>query len=400
MELNEKLDKKYQSDKQAYEKIAKLKEHVNKAKKEIKKYERAKKNAEMNKQWAIEDKDKTAETNADAAIKLAKEEIEKLQKNVEKMNSILANSKAKVDSYIEELSKDPEFKAHMNSILEKRYNRKREKAIYIKEQTNLLIDLCEKHPSLENNLKGMIRAKEELDKLDEELNKLDPVKDKSRIDEINNTEIPTLVSKRGKNEKIFMEFCTKNNINIIKDLIKNLIMSKKEKEQMPEKEKNKDKYKYELEFSFAHDKNGEIKLAKSLKNISKGYDKRINAYERAIQKIPGAKVYEENIEGNRARQNSNDLNNDGLDEQDQHPAKKFKWWEFRKRFKDWRERRNVKKQGKQAEKEGTAPRESSEKFRNAYKYDIVKDYVDKKEEAIFKEAGKEIKQANKNGEER
>ena len=400
MELNEKLDKKYQSDKQAYEKIAKLKEHVNKAKKEIKKYERAKKNAEMNKQWAIEDKDKTAETNADAAIKLAKEEIEKLQKNVEKMNSILANSKAKVDSYIEELSKDPEFKAHMNSILEKRYNRKREKAIYIKEQTNLLIDLCEKHPSLENNLKGMIRAKEELDKLDEELNKLDPVKDKSRIDEINNTEIPTLVSKRGKNEKIFMEFCTKNNINIDKDLIKNLIMSKKEKEQMPEKEKNKDKYKYELEFSFAHDKNGEIKLAKSLKNISKGYDKRINAYERAIQKIPGAKVYEENIEGNRARQNSNDLNNDGLDEQDQHPAKKFKWWEFRKRFKDWRERRNVKKQGKQAEKEGTAPRESSEKFRNAYKYDVVKDYIDKKEEVIFKEAGKEIKQANKNGEER
>lgn len=400
MELNEKLDKKYQSDKQAYEKISKLKEHLNEAKKEIKKYERAKKKAEMNKQWAIEDKDKAAETNADAAIKLAKEGIEKLQKNVEKMNSILASSKAKVDSYIEELSKDPEFKAHINSILEKRYNRKREKAIHIKEQTNLLIDLCEKHPSLENNLKGMIRAKEELDKLDEELNKLDPVKDKSRIDEINNTEIPTLASKRSKNEKIFMEFCTKNNINIDKDLIKNLIMSKKEKEQMPEKEKNKDKYKYELEFSFAHDKNGEIKLAKSLKNISKGYDKRINAYERAIQKIPGAKVYEENVGVNRARQNSNGLNNDGLDEKDSHPAKKFKWWEFRKRFKDWRERRNVKKQGKQAEKEGTAPRESSEKFRNAYKYDVVKDYVDKKEEAIFKEAGKEIKQANKNGEER
>ena len=378
MELNEKLDKKYQSDKQAYEKISKLKEHLNEAKREIKKFERAKKNAEMNKQWAIEDKDKTAETNADAAIKLAKEGIEKLQKNVEKMNSILANSKAKVDSYIEELSKDPEFKAHINSILEKRYNRKIKKYTSEKEQIDTMINLISQHPSLENNLKGIIHAQEEAKKLEEELKKLDPVKDKTRIDEINNIDMPTCRSKKTKNQKMFMNFCQKNNVKIDEEFLNKLVE----------------------EQGFSHTKDGDIRVAKSLKNISKGYDKRINAYERAIQKIPGAKVYEENIEGNRERQNSNDLNNNGLDEQDQHPAKKFKWWEFRKRFKDWRERRNVKKQGKQAEKEGTAPRESSEKFRNAYKYDIVKDYVDKKEEAIFKEAGKEIKQANKNGEER
>lgn len=378
MELNEKLDKKYQSDKQAYEKISKLKEHLNEAKREIKKFERAKKNAEMNKQWAIEDKDKTAETNADAAIKLAKEGIEKLQKNVEKMNSILANSKAKVDSYIEELSKDPEFKAHINSILEKRYNRKIKKYTSEKEQIDTMINLISQHPSLENNLKGIIHAQEKAKKLEEELKKLDPVKDKTRIDEINNIDMPTCRSKKTKNQKMFMDFCQKNNVKIDEEFLNKLVE----------------------EQGFSHTKDGDIRVAKSLKNISKGYDKRINAYERAIQKIPGAKVYEENIEGNRERQNSNDLNNNGLDEQDQHPAKKFKWWEFRKRFKDWRERRNVKKQGKQAEKEGTAPRESSEKFRNAYKYDIVKDYVDKKEEAIFKEAGKEIKQANKNGEER
>lgn len=400
MELNEKLDQKYQNDKQAYKKVSKLKEKMKETKAKIGRLEDAITLAEASKKIAIRKKDKTEEQNAEAAIKMAKEEIKKLEKNVEKMKLILANSKEKVDSYIEELSKDPEFKAHINSILEKRYNRKRDKAIHIKEQINLLTDLCEKHPSLENNLKGMIHAKEELDKIDEELNKLDPVKDKSRIDEINNIEIPTLSSKRSKNEKIFMEFCAKNNINIDKDLIKNLIMSKKEKEQMPEKDKNKDRYKYELEFSFAHDKNGEIKLNKSLKNISKGYDKRINAYERAIQKIPGAKVYEQNIASNETRQNSGDLNNNVLEEQDKLPAKKFKWWEFRKRFKDWRERRNIKKEEKQAEKAGIAPKESSEKFRNAYKYDIVKDYVDKKEEDIFKQAGKEIRQANKNGEER
>lgn len=378
MELNEKLDKKYQSDKQAYEKLSKLKESKKKVEDQIKKHKRLKEDAERNKQRAIEDGDKTAEKNAEAAIKLAKEEIEKLEKNVEKMKSILANSKAKVDAYITELSKDPEFKAHINSILEKRYNRKIKKYNSEKEQVDTMINLISQHPSLENNLKGIIHAQEDAKKLEEELKKLDPVKDKTRIDEINNTDMPTCKSKKTKNQKMFMDFCQKNNVKIDEEFLNKLV-----KEQ-----------------GFSHTKDGDIRVAKSLKNISKGYDKRINAYERAIQKIPGAKVYEENVGVNRARQNSNGLNNDGLDEKDSHPAKKFKWWEFRKRFKDWRERKNVKKQGKQAEKEGIAPRESSEKFRNAYKYDVVKDYVDKKEEVIFKEAGKEIKQANKNGEER
>ena len=78
MELNEKLDKKYQSDKQAYEKLSKLKESKKKVEDQIKKHKRLKEDAERNKQRAIEDGDKTAEKNAEAAIKLAKEEIEKL----------------------------------------------------------------------------------------------------------------------------------------------------------------------------------------------------------------------------------------------------------------------------------------------------------------------------------
>ncbi len=377
MELNEKLDQKYNADKKAYEKISKLKENVKNAKREIKKYERAKRNAEMNKEWAIEDKDKAAETNADAAIKMAEQEIAKLKTNVAKMNLILKNSKEKVDSYIKELSKEPGFSAHINSILEKRYNRKIKKYNKEKEQVNLMVDLVKQHPSLENNFKGMVRATEELKKLDEELKTLDPVTDKTRIDEIKNVEIPSASSKKSNNKNMFMDFCTRNKIEIDKDFLDNLLE----------------------EQGFSHTKDGDIRISKTLKNISKGYDKRIATYEKAIEKIPGAKIYEDNVERRESTPRSTRTGNTDRDniEEDSHPAKKFKWWEFRKRFKDWRERKNVKK----VQKENVGKtRESSEKFRDAYKYDLVKDYVDDKEKTIFKEATKEMKQSNRNDEER
>lgn len=164
----------------------------------------------------------------------------------------------------------------------------------------------------------LLRATEELKKLDEELKTLDPVTDKTRIDEIKNVEIPSASSKKSNNKNMFMDFCTRNKIEIDKDFLDNLLE----------------------EQGFSHTKDGDIRISKTLKNISKGYDKRIATYEKAIEKIPGAKIYEDNVER----------------------------------------------------------RESSEKFRDAYKYDLVKDYVNDKEKTIFKEATKEMKQSNRDEE--
>lgn len=406
MELNEEFNKKYVKDKKAYDKLGKTKEYIKKLEAEIKKLTRQKEDFEKNKERAIEDKDKSAEKNADAAIKLTEEEIKKREANLARLQEIVKNSKEKVVSYIQELSKDPEFKAYINSILEKRYNRKIKKAMHEKAQIDLIINLCDKHPSLENNLKGMIRAKEEVEKLDEELKTLDPIKDKARIDEINNTELPSLMSKRDMNKNSFMDFCTRNNINIDEKFLDNLI---KEKSQKKDGEKD---------YSFAHDKKtGEILLSKTLKNISKGYDKQINAYEKSIQKIPGAKVYVTTVEENRpqnaprrtgTRQGTNNqyqtpspLNNEeekeDSEKQSNLPAKKFKWWQFGKKFNAWRERNNVKKEIKA--NEGKA-QESSKKFRDAYKYDVVKDYVEKLENTIDKQVRKESKNQNRDEEER
>ena len=376
MELNDKLNQKYNQDKKSYEKISKLNEHVKKANNQMKQLTRTKEDAERNKQRAIEDKDKVAEKNADAAIKIAEQEIEKLKVNVSKMKEILKKSKEKVDSYIAELSKDPEFSTYINSIIEKRYNRKLKRYNKEKEQVDLIINLVKNHPALENNLKGMVRATERVKELDDELKKLDPVKDKKRIDEINNVEFPTAMSKKSSNKKMFMDFCIKNNVGIDKDFLDKLIE----------------------EQGFSHTKDGDIRVAKTLKNISKGYDKRIATYEKAIEKIPGAKDYQENMQKNAPTQPSEEREFNDVNTEDIHPAKKFKWWEIRKRYKDWKEKRNVKKIEKENSEKIQKSSENSGKFRNAYKYDIVKDYVDEKEEKIFKEALKDTKHADRDEE--
>ena len=79
------------------------------------------------------------------------------------------------------------------------------------------------------------------------------------------------------------------------------------------------------------------------------------------------------------------------------PDKKYKWYEFGKRFNAWKEKRNVQK----AIKKGDLPKKDEEeqkkdeeeqkkvkpssKFRAAYKYDVVKDYIDNQMNEIYKE---------------
>ena len=208
MELNEKLDKSYNKDKRAYEKVKILETDIKALKEEFKREKRAKEDAQIKKIRAHEDKDKAKEKDADEEIKKIEEKIKEIKGKISKKEKILTDNKEKVDSYINELNKDPEFQAQMNYILEKKYNRTRKKAIKEKEQIDLIIDLCEKHPSLEINLKGMIRAaenlakiREQMKKIDDDLKKLDPVKDAAKIKQIYDIEIQSLTSARMQHEK-------------------------------------------------------------------------------------------------------------------------------------------------------------------------------------------------------
>lgn len=351
MELNEKLDKSYNKDKRAYEKVKILETEIKALKEEFKREKRAKEDVQIKKIRAHEDKDKAKEKDADEEIKKIEEKIKEIKGKISKKEKILTDNKEKVDSYINELNKDPEFQAQMNYILEKKYNRTRKKVIKEKEQIDLIIDLCEKHPSLEINLKGMIRAaenlariREQMKKIDDDVKKLDPVKDAAKIKQIYDIEIPSLTSARmqyekksNMNETAFMDFCQKNNVDVDKEFLERLVAEK----------------------GFSHNKGtGEIQALKSLKKISKGYNFQIQNIEKSIQKIPGATIdkpekegTEEQNKGTQGKESSTKGNKKDESTKDEIngnnlPDKKYKWYELGKKFNAWRERKRVEKEAK------------------------------------------------------
>lgn len=218
MELNDKLNDKYNKDKATYKKLENMKATLKNLEKDLKVKTRAKEDAQIKQLRAKQDGDKKIEKASKEEVEKLTDEIEALKGRISKMKEKLKSGKDKVDGYINELKKDPEFEAHMNSILEKRYNRKLKKLTTEKEQLDNIVKLCNEHPTLSNNLKGIIRSQEEYEKLGEELKKLDAKKDKARIDTIKD-EMLKLKSKKEINTKSFMDYCGKSNIKDRKSVV-------------------------------------------------------------------------------------------------------------------------------------------------------------------------------------
>lgn len=386
MELDEKLDKNYKKDREAYNKTQRLSQNIKDLEQQLEMLKREWQDAKIKQIRAKKDGNTSLEEEAQAEIESKVEERKKVQVRLDRIKEVIEKNKSKVDGYIEELKKEPGFEEHVNSILEKRYNRQLAKALKEEQQVNTILDLCQKHPTLANNLRGMIRAQEELDKLNKEIEPLDPEKDKDKLDEIYD-KIGKLVSKKNSNMHAFMEYCTKKDISVDREFLDKLISEK----------------------GFAHDKQGNINVEKTLKNMSKGYKKRILAYQVAINRIPNAKISARNEEelgdsNESETQPTTKLDRltsepiQGTASKAQPPVPKFKWYEFRKRFNAWRERRKAEKETQgEPDLDTDNPTESStsEKFRDSYKYDVVKDYVDKTEKEIYKESLKDVKQALK-----
>ncbi len=331
MELNDKVNEEYKQDKVAYNKMQKAKSIVEKLAKDLKTAKREEQDAAIREIRAKEDNDKEGEKEAKLAKEAAQKKVEQIKTKIEKLQGKLQESHDKVDSYINELKKDPEFENHLNSILEKRYNRKLKAATQEKAQVENIIALCKAHPTLSNNLKGMIRAQEELEKLKEELEPLDIEKDKVKIEKISE-EIRAMVTKKENNSNLFIAYCEKNNVNVSKEFLEKLVEEK----------------------GFARDKQGNIKLESTLNNISKGYTKQIKSYQKAIEKVPNARVSVTNRDEKEEVQTPLSVIS-GIEvekeETSELPMPKFKWYEFRKRFNAWRERKAAEKQDKKVEEE-------------------------------------------------
>ena len=398
MEINEKTNAQYLNKKNAFENVKKLQEKIDKLEKDLKLIKREIEDIETEKKRAEEDKDKNAIKSAESKLEIKKAEEEKLKEQANKMKEIIDTNREKVEKYFEEIEKEPELKAHVNKIMEKQYNRKLKKVKSEENNLKILQEAIKNNPIIANNLRGMIRAEEELTKYDEELKKLDPQKDSARIAQIKNTEIPTLLSKYEKNKDMLTKTFKEKDINIsekfIEDLVKNNKFSHFTKVEKDDKGNVT--------------KRDEINIDKTLKNISKRNMRRIDLYERTIQKIPGAVIYEDKNEDKNENKENNEKNilkkvkeklakdKEGHAEEEHKETalvnhEKISWWKHPiKRFKQWKQERTYADSQRKDEKLASTSKES-EKFRNAYKFDAVKDYVEKKSRELEKESYNEYK---------
>lgn len=416
MELDKNLNREYVQDKKALEKVKGMEKTLKDLQEKLKPINRAIEDAELTLKRAKEDKNKSLIKETEEKLEELKEKKSIEMRNVKNVQTELKRKKEAVDKHFEEIEKDPELKAHINSIMEKQYNRELSKKIKEQEQLVTFQEAIKNHPSLANNLRGVVRASEELEKINEKLGKLDAVKDKEEIEKIKTTDIPKLTEKKKMNKDAMIAVFEKNKIELSGEFIDNLVKNNGFIHQQ------------------VHQKGGKVEnvinVEKTLNNISKGNEKRINTYTKAIEKIPGAKVYESNQVKIQKEPNDKEEIEELEESSGFHPIKRFRQWredrqeddefeeeeeieqeenlpdvieETRNPFK--RLGRWISRKWQERKAEIEEPEEEQEttkttyKFKDAYKYDIVQDYVKQKEEELLKSASKENREEVKTIEE-
>lgn len=323
---------------------------------------------------ALKNSDHDAEKTAQDELNKIDEEIKQLQESVEQEKETIKEFQGKIDAKITEIKENPEMKKHLDTVLKKKYERKlakveKEKAELIdkKDKVEQIKQLTTEHPALANNLKGMISAYKTAENLKKELKSLEysagngiiAYTDPTRANEIKTNLLPDAESKMETNKTHFMDYIQKNKLDITEKDVNELV----EKGAV-----NKDG-KVDLETTF-------VKRTSGLNRQIKGLDKSINDYTYAMG---GAEKRQQSPEQQGSAQ-----------EQEEKP----KWFQFIKRFKAWRERRNQQELPEGTPK-GQAKKESGSKneFADSLKYDIMKDVTKQMQQEKLK-AAKEVRKEN------
>lgn len=391
MELNKDSNEQYMKDKKAFEEVAAVEKIMEQYKQDLKVIRRKIEDAEIAKRRAEEDKDQKGIKDSENTLKKLNEDKKILMEKGKKLEATLNEANDKVQEHFKEIEKDSELKSYIDKAITMKYNRQLNKVQKEQDQLESLRKSIEEKPEIENNLKGMIRANEKIEELKKELEGLDEVKDKARIDEINNKEIPETEDKYKLNKEMLMKRANvrkKDNEGKEKDDARAEITS-----EFLDKLTKEGFYHYKDDIKDKDGnikiKKGDINLDKSFKKIAKGYEKKERFYNTAIQKVSGVKEQQEE------KQTIKEINEESNENTALVPVEeKVSWWHPIKKFKAWYNRRKEKEEiidDNDKEKNEISKKNKSKKFKEAYKYDIIRDYVNQREEEIRDEIKKEIK---------
>ena len=403
------------------EEYVNFKSFIEKAKKEIERFDKKINKLKEEKNDLLGKLDGAKKINDLAGIQQYEDEIKNVddkignvKKDVIRKKEEIESLQSKINDRIEKVKENPEMKKHLEKVLTKKYERKlnslnSEKEVEEKKKERYveLKDLVDNHPTLANNLKGIIKYTKEIKDLEEEYrnaNGPDKIAKKALLNEKRKD--------KKKNKDNLMKYINKHNLSItevdIEELAQNGIFSigKDNKEKV----------------------NLDLTMNKNLSSIDrkiKGYDKSILNYTGALehtninsQTIGSSNNISRNAQTTGAVDNTNidrqamgtvDYTNmDGQTNEDSGSVQKeTKWYQFIKRFKNWNERRKQKalpssveqeqESEQEEEQEEQQEQETRNEFVNSLKYEIVKDIVENKENEgvkIGKEARKQAQQEN------
>lgn len=127
------------------------------------------KEAEM--QYALSRNDKTTADALKKDLEILSKDILALRGKLEKASSFLANQQKVVDEKFDDLSKDPEVKQKLDSILYKKYDRKKKQEFDKKQQLETIKQIVDTHPTVKSWLKGIEGYEKSIRKCDKVIEK-------------------------------------------------------------------------------------------------------------------------------------------------------------------------------------------------------------------------------------
>lgn len=333
--------------------------------------------------------DSIAEKQAEDELERINTEIQKVQRDTLEKKEKMEQIQEQINDRIKKIKENPEMKKHLDEVMSKKYARKlsklekeKEEVVGKKDRLTDLKQLVTDHPTLGNNLKGILTTTKEIKDLQAELDGMKTIvetgktseekyEDPDRADEIMRTLLPNAKAKLAKNKDLLMAYISKNGLNITEQDIDEL-----------------------ADKGFAVDGKGNLDLNvtmdKSISSLNrqiKGYDKSIRDHQIALENID----------------NRGEPVTPRAPDSIAHPVlstpEKPKWYQFIQRFKNWNEKRKqqalpeLESHTVDSESGPITQEPSTEKneFLNSLKYEIVQDVVKQMETDNLKEAKKERK---------
>lgn len=347
-------------------------------------------------------------------IKEAEEIIKKSQKRIKEIKELAQEEKEemkefqeKMDKIIEEIKENPEMKQHLEQVLAKRYSReikktdkeieqltkkkeenkkKMEEEDKKMESVDKVQEMIDTHPTMQNHMQGMLNASASIQKLKDELATLDMVKDKARINNITK-EIKEATQKLETNRDALLAYATKNKLGITKETLENIANNT-----VIDKKTDKVNVRASLSNTKKAMQANKDKIEKENKSYDKkiaGYNKQISHNKKAITKL-GYKAPERGTERT-ATTSENTAGERGAEQETVQTEGKPKWWQFIKRYKQWKENK-----GTQALPDPEQPREldgeEKSEFAQSLKYKVVQDIAKEMQKETVREVKKEEKE--------